>query len=119
MHEPQLILVVDDNTAFRAIMKDMLADSNARFVECTDGSAALALYKQHHPTWVLIDIRMQPMDGITATRKIKEAFPEARIIIVTNYHDSQLRDDALHAGAAAFVMKDDLSPLLTMITEYT
>lgn len=111
-----MILIVDDNAGIRRTIKSMLADRGHEFLECSDGSEALELYEQHQPAWVLMDVRMQPMDGISATRKLKAAFPHARIVIVSNYSDTQLRSDADEAGAYAYVLKDDLSELLSIIT---
>jgi len=75
----------------------------------------LALYRKHKPDWVLMDIRMGAMDGIAATREVTSAFPNARVIIVTNYNDSFLRAEAEEAGAVGYVLKDDLSALHSLI----
>lgn len=112
-----MILIADDNASMRRTIRSMLADVTDEFVECGDGQAAVDLYSRHHPAWVLMDIRMQPMDGITATRALIAAHPSARIIIVTNYDDPQLRSDARGAGACGYVLKDDLSELLDIITK--
>lgn len=110
-----MILIVDDNPGIRQTIKDVLQNIDAQFCECSDGSRALDMYQRHRPHWVLMDIKMPGMDGITATRMIKQSFPEARIVIVTNYDDLMLRKDAQDAGAVAFVTKDDLSILKTVV----
>jgi CheY-like chemotaxis protein len=110
-----MILIADDSAPMRRTIKTMLAESTDKFLECSTGQQALELYVRHRPEWVLMDIRMQSMDGITATRKLTTDFPSARVIIVTDYNDPQLRADASEAGACAYVLKDDLSKLLEII----
>ncbi len=72
------------------------------------GAAALAVYARFHPDWVLLDIAMKQVNGITATRQITEAFPAARVVIVTNHRDAALREAADQAGARGYVLKEDL-----------
>ncbi len=58
---------------------------------------------------------MKLMDGITATRRIKAADPAARIIIVTDYDQADLREAARQAGACAFVAKENLLELVRFL----
>ncbi len=78
-------------------------------------ASALEMYRTHHPDWVLMDVRMPEVDGITATHRIKDAFPDARIIMVSGHNDPLLQKQAHEAGAIAYVLKDDLSQLLNII----
>jgi len=110
-----MILIADDSSRMRETIKMILADTSPDFIECGDGAEVLALYRKHKPEWVLMDIQMGRMDGITATREVTSAFPDARVIIVTNYNDSSLRAEAEEAGAVGYVLKDDLSQLLNFI----
>jgi CheY-like chemotaxis protein len=112
-----LILIVDDNAGMRQTVKAMLMERDSAFCECDDGSKALEMYRTYHPDWVLMDVRMPIVDGITATHRIKEVFPDARIIIVSGYNDPLLKKQAHEAGAISYVLKDDLSPLLNIIAE--
>jgi two-component system chemotaxis response regulator CheY len=112
-----MILIADDSAPMRRTIRTMLAESGQKFLECSSGEEAVELYSRYHPDWVLMDIRMKPMDGITATRKLKAADPSARVIIVTNYDDPFVRREAMDAGAVAFVRKDDLSILKTVLKE--
>jgi CheY-like chemotaxis protein len=110
-----LILIVDDNAGMRQTVKATLMDLDSAFCECDDGSKALEMYRKYSPDWVLMDVRMPGVDGITATRLIKEAFPDARILMVSGYNDPFLKKQAQNAGAIAYVLKDDLSQLLNII----
>ena len=63
------------------------------------------------PDWVLMDIKMAPMDGITATNKIRNLYPDANIIIVTDYDDANLKNEARAAGAVGYVLKENLTKI--------
>ncbi len=93
------LLIVEDNPAMRRLMRRMLADLGEEIAECADGLEVLEIYARFQPDWVLMDIEMKEMDGIRATRQLMAAFPEARVVTVTNYDDLVLRSAALQAGA--------------------
>lgn len=105
------LLIVEDNEALRRLLKSLLADLADALHECEDGTQALALYAEHLPDWVLMDLEMKTMDGLTATRQIRLRFPEARIVMVTQYDSPALRAEAGQAGVLAYVTKDDLFKL--------
>jgi CheY-like chemotaxis protein len=102
------ILIVDDNEDMRELLKILLAGLVDNIYECTDGAEALEAYRTFQPDCVLMDIEMRKVDGITATRQIKAAFPQARIIVMTSYEDPDLREAALKAGAARYVLKEEM-----------
>lgn len=106
-------LIVDDHAAFRQTLRAFLPDSTV--LECADGREVLALYAAERPDWVLMDIQMPGLDGLTATRRLKETFPVARIIIVTNHAGEEIRAAAREAGADGFVHKENLEELPAMI----
>ena len=110
MEKPALkVLIVDDNKQARTMIKHYLHELADVVAECEDGADALDCYEKNRPDWVLMDWEMRT-DGLTATRRIVKAHPEARILIVTQ-HDGELRDAAIEAGARGFVLKDDLLAL--------
>ena len=111
------ILIVDDNFKMREMLKIYLNDLTDEFCECDDGNQALLFYTEFHPDLVLMDWEMKEMDGITATRQIVKRFPEAQILLVTQYDDVELRITASEAGASGFVLKDDLQSLRHLITQ--
>lgn len=102
------LLIVEDNAAMRRLIKSVVKDIAANIYECEDGSEALAAYEQYHPEWVVMDVEMKEKDGITATREILRSHPQANILILTQNGSDRLREQAKQAGAARFVLKEDL-----------
>ena len=112
-------LIVEDNDNMRRMIRSLVSEFAGETYECRDGREALAAYAEHLPDWVLMDIRMNEVDGITATRQLKAAFPDANIIIVTDYNDAELRRSAREAGAREYVVKEHLLDLLRILREHT
>jgi CheY-like chemotaxis protein len=107
----KILQIVEDNPQMRQMIKSLYAGYFYKVFECEDGSQALEVYRRNKPDWVLMDIVMKQMDGITATKQITSTFPDAKIIIVTDYDDKELRIRAKSAGALYYVLKEDLSVL--------
>jgi DNA-binding NarL/FixJ family response regulator len=105
------IMVVDDHPGFRQVMISLLQTTGAEILECEDGVRAIREYSNFQPDVVLMDIAMKGMDGLTATRQITTRFPSARVFILTQFDDPDLRQAAKQAGATGYLRKDDLSPL--------
>ena len=76
--------------------------------EATDGQSAVALFAEHLPDVVLMDLRMPSMDGVEATREIIAAHPRARIVALTSYEGDADIYRALDAGACGYLLKDML-----------
>jgi len=109
--EQMKVLIVDDNPKVREVVRDYLPASVDEIYECADGNQAFALYKKHLPDWVLMDWEMPEMNGMTAIREIIREFPTAKICMVTAFDDTEIRTEALAAGASGFVLKDNLFEL--------
>jgi len=99
------------NTPVRKLMVSLLSRVAREIHEGGDGADAVAAYSQVWPDWVLMDIKMSEVDGLAATTRTKSSFPDARIIIVTNHHDRELREAARDTGAFDYVLKDNLFSL--------
>jgi CheY-like chemotaxis protein len=110
------VLIVEDDRAMRQLIRRMIHDLVENLYECSSGGEAVVAYRTHRPDWVLMDIRMDGVDGLTATLQIITAWPEARVVIVTGYDDGSLRDAAREAGACHYVLKDDLHVLRSILT---
>ena len=105
------LLIVEDCEQFRRMLVSMLKAYYDEIYECSDGKDAKAAYKKYKPDWVLMDVEMKEMDGLTATKNIKSDFPEARVVIMTQYRDPDIRREAKFAGAEKFILKDNILEL--------
>ena len=102
------VLIIDDSSQMRREVRLFVRDLAEEITECSDGSEALAAYAAQRPDWVLMDIMMPGVDGLTATRQIKAAHPEANVLILTGYDDTELKVAAANAGACEYVTKENL-----------
>ena len=106
--EPIRILLVDDQKLMREGLRVLLEmEPDLEVVgEAGDGEAALAVYAEHEPDVVLMDVRMPGMDGVEATRRLRERWPDARVIILTTFDDDEYVFEGLRAGALGYLLKD-------------
>ncbi len=102
------VLLVDDQKLMREGLRVLLEmEPDLEVVgEAGDGEAALAAYAEHQPDVVLMDIRMPGMDGVEATWRLRERWPEARVIILTTFDDDEYVFEGLRAGALGYLLKD-------------
>lgn len=110
-----MILIVEDNPLMRAMIRETVGEFAGTIIECADGDEAFAAYQTHLPHWVLMDIQMPRVDGLTASRQIRAAYPDAQICIVTDYGDARTRTAAREVGATAFVLKENLDDLRSVL----
>lgn len=105
------VMIVDDNSGMRALIRELLSGMECEFVECADGQEAVAQYGGQRPDWVVMDVAMGRMDGLTATRLITSRFPDSRIVVVTQHANPRLGEQARAAGAREFLLKENLMQL--------
>ena len=113
---PMKFLIVDDDERVRRLIKTIVGEAASVFCECGDGAQARSTYAEHQPDWVLMDLAMPEVDGITATRQIRADHPAARVIIVTANDSSAMREEARSAGACGYVLKENLLNLRQILT---
>ncbi len=111
------ILIVEDNLGIRRILRRVVDPIAAQVCECENGAQALTAYDQCLPDLVLMDIRMPGMDGLAATRQIRARHPRARVIMVTDYDEDDLRAAASESGACGYVLKQNLTALEHLIRD--
>ena len=109
------ILIVDDNPGMRRLLRRAVPQTASDIWECSDGADALAAYTERQPDIVLMDVRMPRMDGLAAMRQIRNFDPTARVLMVTDYDDEDLRAAALEAGACGYALKQNLTELPVLI----
>ena len=102
------ILVADDHGlvrdalgAFLDGIEDVEVVGMAR-----NGEEAVQLAVEHCPRVIVMDVSMPKMDGVEATRQIMHRLPDTRIVILTGLADQERAEDAMRAGAVAYVLKD-------------
>jgi CheY-like chemotaxis protein len=111
------ILIVEDNPAVRKLIRRAISYLATEVNECEDGADALSAYATHQPDIVFMDIRMGRMDGLCATKEILKSYPQAFIVIVTDYDQEDLRNAAFAAGAKGYTLKDNLLSLEALIIQ--
>jgi DNA-binding NarL/FixJ family response regulator len=101
------VVLVDDQQLVRTGLHRILAEEDGFTVvaECADGAEALAAVGTVAADVVLMDIRMRGMDGIEATRRLREA-DGPPVLVLTTFDDDEVLSGALEAGAAGFVLKE-------------
>jgi len=112
------LLIVEDNPQMRQLIRSVVADLVEAVAECGDGEEAIAAYAAQQFSGadrVLMDWRMPRIDGLEATRRIRADFPDANIIIVTQYDDPYWRAAATRAGARGYVLKGNLLELRRLL----
>jgi signal transduction histidine kinase len=104
---PVKVLVVDDNPGYRESLVTLLNTGDLKVVgQAGSGGEALDMVAELEPDVVLMDLRMPKMDGITATRHLKERFPDVGVVALTGMEDQHAVRDMLVAGASGYVLKD-------------
>jgi NarL family two-component system response regulator LiaR len=108
MTEPITVLLVDDHAIVRQGVRayfDSLPDLQV-VAEATSGEEAVQMASDQAPDVVLMDLVMPIMDGVEATRKVKQVSPRSHVIVLTSYHQDEHIFPAIRAGALSYLLKD-------------
>ncbi len=102
------LLICDDQYVVREGLKAIFETDKSLQVVGTaaDGAEALELIPQLQPDLVLMDLKMPVMNGVQATRHIRQKFPEVKILVLTTYDADEWVFDAIRSGAAGYLLKD-------------
>lgn len=113
------LIMVEDHKLLRVGLKAIFDEYPTLEVigEAEDGQTAVDLAKELNPDVVLMDIGLPVMDGIEATRRIKENNPDIKVIILTSHSDENEVMQSLTAGASAYCMKDIKTEYLIMVIQ--
>lgn len=101
-------LIVDDDALIRDGIK-ILLELEADFQvigTAGDGQEALDFCWWERPDLVLMDVRMPVMDGVLGTKRIKELYPEVKVVILTTFRDDEYIKEALRSGAEGYILKN-------------
>ena len=108
------VLLVDDQCLFRVGLETLLSVHRDIEVvgQASNGQEAVEVAAQVQPDVVLMDVRMPILNGVRATRRLKRALPQCRVIVLTTFDDDEYVFDALRAGAVGYLLKDVASARL-------
>ncbi|PAV29772.1 DNA-binding response regulator [Virgibacillus profundi] len=108
------VLLVEDQAIVRQGLKVILEqDENINVShEAGNGQEAIEIMEKHMIDFIMMDVRMPVMNGIEATRKIKQKWPEVKILILTTFNDDEYALEALKEGANGFLLKTSESDKL-------
>ncbi len=108
MSEPITVILVDDHAMVRQGVRAFFVTQPDILVvaEAGSGEEALKLAAQFVPDVILMDLIMPNMDGVEATRRVKQVSPRSQIIVLTSYHEDENIFPALKAGALSYILKD-------------
>jgi DNA-binding NarL/FixJ family response regulator len=102
------VVIADDVTILRNGLKTIL-EQDAEISVCglaSDGNEAFEICAQKNPDLVLMDIMMPNADGYEGTRRIKKAFPNIKVLILTTFEDKNTISEAISSGADGYILKD-------------
>lgn len=113
------IMLVDDAAFMRMRCAKLLTENGYEVGEAENGQEAINKYQNYKPDLVLMDITMPVMDGITATREIKQMDPGAKIVMVSALGQQTMVIEAIKAGAKDFVVKPfEPDKILTTVKKF-
>jgi DNA-binding NarL/FixJ family response regulator len=112
VNQPVAVLVVDDQAPFRRAAAAVVAMTPGFEVvgQAQSGEEAVELAEKLHPNVVLMDINMEGIGGIEATRRITAGDRETVVVLLSTYREADLPADARTCGAARYVHKEDFGP---------
>lgn len=107
-------VIVDDDSLVVISLKTILeADQKIEVVATGgDGKEAVALYEEHQPEVLLMDIQMKEMSGLEAAEMILQKYPEAKILFLTTFSDDEYIVKALNIGAKGYILKQDFEGIV-------
>ena len=105
---PIRVMIVDDHAVVRTGLATFLEVSDGLDLigQATNGQEAIELCERFQPDVILMDLVMPKMDGVTATRIIRERWPQVQVIALTSFQEKELVQDALEAGAISYLLKN-------------
>ena len=111
------IIIIDDDVLVAGALKTIL-EMDSEIQVCStgqDGKDAIVLYRTFRPDVLLMDIRMQNVSGLEASRQILEEDPQARILLLTTFSDDEYIVKALTYGVKGYLLKQDYQNILPAI----
>ena len=105
--QPVRLLLADDHRMLRESLRRAMEDNGFDVVgEAPDGAEAVRLAEEFRPDVILMDVTMPVLDGVEATRQVRDRVPGTQVVILTMHADREVLVDAIRAGAAGYLVKD-------------
>lgn len=112
------ILILDDEKDFCSSLKDFFSEKGLSVFTACSGKDGIKLAEKEKPDFILLDIKMQEMDGIDVLKKLRGIHPKCKVIMVTGIASEKLKDTLIKAGVLAYVTKPvNLQDLYKIISE--
>lgn len=108
------LIIIDDDPFVTGALK-ILLEANPNITVLASGSngkEAVSLYRRHRPDILLMDIRMEEMDGLTASEQILQEYSDAKILLLTTFSDDEYIIKALLLGAKGYLLKQDYATIV-------
>lgn len=108
------LIIIDDDPFVTGALK-ILLEANPNITVLASGSngkEAVSLYRRHRPDILLMDIRMEEMDGLTASEQILQEYPDAKILLLTTFSDDEYIIKALLLGAKGYLLKQNYATIV-------
>jgi DNA-binding NarL/FixJ family response regulator len=109
------LMIVDDHEGMRKMIRQLIAAPGDAVVECASGDEAMLAVSDFRPDCVTMDVSMPGLCAFKTTRGIRAAHPSARVIVVSSHDLPEYRRAANEAGAAGYVIKENLSELYLFV----
>lgn len=115
MSLPRLVLVEDHHLMRQGLAALLSGRGEVQIVgEAANGLEALALVEKLQPQLVLMDLSMPTLNGLDATRRIKQRYPRIAVLVLSMHNDPMFVARALHAGASGYILKESMLEELTL-----
>ncbi|MBN2092891.1 response regulator [candidate division KSB1 bacterium] len=114
------VMIIEDNVNMRTFITQILErelPDVTTIILCDNGKKAIELYHKNNPDWVVMDIDIKNMDGLSATQRIIEIMPTAKIIMLSQYGDLEYKKAAIKLGALDCINKDNLGQITKIISQ--
>ena len=109
------VLIADANDRMRLMLRSTLSDLESEFLEARGSEATLRAVREHQPDWVLLEVNLRPRGGLPLAGIIRQECPAAKVIMVTNCDEPEVRNSARQLGVFGYVLKDDLLEVRKLI----
>ena len=115
---PTSILIVDDHSAMRSTLRDILQDEGYEVQSASSGEEAVDVFEGGNFDAVLMDVRMQGINGVEAFRRMKSLSNSVKVILMSAFSVDEIKEESLEEGAVAFLPKPlDMENLIDLIGE--